>query len=418
MNSKSDTKRGKMGRKFTPAALLLVLILMLTLACSGEDPTPAPEADRTQQELLHTIERMGEEMDSLKQEMDESKETRDAEQASDREEETALRPATTPLPTSTPELAVIPTPSGPGICGRSPEVQRVILEDLKINLCRAVTEGELFRIMTLGVDMNTASAGDFQGLVNVGELWISAKNVESGTFAGMKSLKELQLTIKDDGSIATGAFQGLQRLSEMKLGVATNGSIETGAFQGLSNMETLQISLNETPSDEDTFSTPDFDGMPNLKHITTRWFEMKTVASTPFGGLTNLESAEITIGFIDDEPEGKEFKIPGNMFENNPNLKKIQFGIWASGEVKINIPEELFSNNPLLEEIKIDSRRAKLPRNIFKHLEELKQLDLRAYRFAGESQRHKLALHESSPLYIVITLGDKYTEGFELVEEE
>ena len=77
-----------MESKFTVGALLLALILMLTLACSGEKPTPAPETERTQQELLRTIERMGEQIDSLQQEMEEPKKTRDADEASASEEQT------------------------------------------------------------------------------------------------------------------------------------------------------------------------------------------------------------------------------------------------------------------------------------------------------------------------------------------
>ena len=77
-----------MESKFTVGALLLALILMLTLACSGENPTPAPETERTQQELLRTIERMGEQIDSLQQEMEEPKKTRDADEASASEEQT------------------------------------------------------------------------------------------------------------------------------------------------------------------------------------------------------------------------------------------------------------------------------------------------------------------------------------------
>ena len=63
-----------MAKKFTAAALPLVRILMLTLACGDGSPA-APDTDRTQQELLRTIKRMGEQIDSLQQEMEESKET-------------------------------------------------------------------------------------------------------------------------------------------------------------------------------------------------------------------------------------------------------------------------------------------------------------------------------------------------------
>ena len=91
---------------------------------------------------------------------------------------------------------MIPTPSGPGICGRSPEVQRVILKDLKINLCEIVSEGELFRITDLEVGMESAKAGDFQGLVNVRKLGVGAKSVEPGTFTEMPSLQALQLAAR------------------------------------------------------------------------------------------------------------------------------------------------------------------------------------------------------------------------------
>ena len=40
-----------MRSKFTAGTLLMVLILMLTLACSGDDSPAAPDTDRTQQEL-------------------------------------------------------------------------------------------------------------------------------------------------------------------------------------------------------------------------------------------------------------------------------------------------------------------------------------------------------------------------------
>ena len=400
-----------MRRKYTAAPLLIALILMLTLACSGGDSPAAPETDRTQQELLRTIERMGEQIDSLQQEMEESDKTKDQDEASDQEDETALTPATTPLPDSTPELAVIPTPSGPGICGRSPEVQKAILESLKVSLCRAVTEAEMFRITEApSLSMETTKAGDFVGLVNIKELSIGAKNVEPRAFTGLESLKKLHLYIGDEGSIATDTFQGLQRLEEMTLTVAPNGSIETGAFQGLSNLETLQVSLGETP---------DFDGMPNLKHINIQWYETGIVSSTPFGNLPNLESAEISIGFRDDdEPKGKEFQIPGNMFENNTKVKKIQLSISAPDRMLVKATEGLFSNNPLLEEILIRSEQFLLPRDTFRHLKNLKQLNLQAYWTEDGWKKNKLALHESSPLYSVITIGGRQPSGYDIVEED
>ena len=157
-----------MESKFTVGALLLALILMLTLACSGENPTPAPETERTQQELLRTIERMGEQIDSLQQEMEEPKETRDADEASASEEQTT-----------------------PGICGRTPIVQEVILQTLRASSCRFVTNEELYRITefrNLSGDYEgwgQFKAGDLDGLVNLKEMGIAGNfTLPAGTFKG------------------------------------------------------------------------------------------------------------------------------------------------------------------------------------------------------------------------------------------
>ena len=90
-----------MGRKFTATALLLALILMLTLACSGADSTPAPETDRTQQELLRTIERMSEEVDALQREIEGSKRTSETEEPN----------ATNAQTTQTPGIPLTPAPT-------------------------------------------------------------------------------------------------------------------------------------------------------------------------------------------------------------------------------------------------------------------------------------------------------------------
>ena len=128
-----------MGSKFTAGALLLALILMLTLACSGENPTPAPETERTQQELLDTIDRMDREMEELRQEVEQSNRTRQ----NDRPDTGKVQATQEPEQTSTTEPAAAPTseqePTAEagrqdlqGICYRTPELQEVILEMLDV----------------------------------------------------------------------------------------------------------------------------------------------------------------------------------------------------------------------------------------------------------------------------------------------
>ena len=202
------------------------------------------------------------------------------------------------------ETVVIPTPNGPGICGRSPEVQRTILENLKINLCRVVTQGELFRITTLGVKMDAAKAGDFHGLVNLDRFGAEIKDVEPGGFSGMKNLKEMYLT------------------------VYTYGSIAPGAFQGLNNLEKLTINISKPDSEqENTLTLSDFDHLPSLKHLEMESIPRlyaETVSHKLLANLPSLESVRM-----------------GLLMRKSESDKEI--------ESDIHIPEELFAANRMLK---------------------------------------------------------------------
>ena len=174
MNSKSDTKRGNMRSWFAATPLMIALILMLTLACSGGDSPAAPETDRAQQELLDTIDRMDREMEGLRQEVELLNRTKQ----NDRPDIGKVQATQEPEQTSTAEPAAAPTPEREltaeagrqdlqGICYRTPELQEVILEMLDVELCQVVNTHELYRIRTLSVNTPSVKEGDFEGLVNV-----------------------------------------------------------------------------------------------------------------------------------------------------------------------------------------------------------------------------------------------------------
>ena len=411
-------------------ALTIALALLFTAACSGNEVNPTFPPDRGEQALVEEINRLKSETASLRQEVEELR-SAESQETTQRTVPSATQPARTPETTAArqqattepaPTRVTIPAHDGPGICGRSPEIQKAILERLDINLCQVVNAAEMFRITGLPeLRMDTVRTGDFAGLVNVKGLAVDLTNLETQALTGLESLQELRLNIKNEGTIAGGALQGLPGLEKMELTIATDSSIEPGAFHGLSGLETLVMRFSDTRSKQYTFVVPDLDSMPNLTHIRIGWFETKPESRTPFHNLPNLESAEISIGFRNEEPEGKEFQIHHKMFASNPKLKflNIQLDVWVPEKMKINIPVNLFSNNPLLEGIKINSERARLPRDLFKQLEELKQLDLHEYWTDEERwEKQEIVLHESSPLYSVITLGGRETNGFTLVRKE
>ena len=341
---------------------------------------------------------MGEQIDSLQQEMEESKETKDADQASDRKDATALVPPPTPLLDSTPELATIPTPAGPGICGRSPEAQKAILESLKVSLCRVVTEGELFRITTFGVKMDTAKAGDFHGLVNVKRVGLEVRDVEPDGFSGMTSLKEMNLTVSIYGSMAPGAFQGLNNLEKLTIKTKTSSTEQ-----------------------EDILTLPDFDQLPNLKYLEME--EAYTLFAETLSGnllmnLPSLESIKILLAVEVNESDKDteiEIHIPEGLFAANRMLKSAFIEIEDRKGTTVHIPEGLFRNNSLLEEVAIGRRNLVIPTNTFRQLTKLEKLRMNEEQ--GGTKRD-INLSEKSPLYNKVKYGDQYTNGYEVVNAQ
>ena len=100
--------------------------------------------------------------------------------------------------TKTPKANPGPTPitiAGPGICGRTPEIQNTLINDLNIASCRAINNAELYRVREISFDTESIKPGDLTGFVNLKTLKISGLNepITPGVFAGLKSLTSLHI---------------------------------------------------------------------------------------------------------------------------------------------------------------------------------------------------------------------------------
>ena len=76
----------------------------------------------------------------------------------------------------TPKADPAPTPvtiAGPGICGRTPEIQNTLINDLNIASCRAINDAELYRVREISFDTESIKPGDLTGFVNLKTLTIS-----------------------------------------------------------------------------------------------------------------------------------------------------------------------------------------------------------------------------------------------------
>ena len=392
-------------RTLTITQLLLagaaaVIILTIT-ACSGEQPQPTNRPQTEDRSPGQTIEAMSQEITALQTQVAMVRETSEAEEPKGTEQPVPTTRAETPQPTSPPPQASIATPSGPGICGRSPEIQRDILETLEAPLCQVISIPELFRITDLPqMGMTTIRAGDFAGMVNLQELEISAQHVEAEAFAGLDNLTQMTLTTIADGSITQGAFQGLNAL------------------------ESLEISWPKPDGDaEETLTLPEFDSMPSLKHLEIELriptFRADQLA-TLFKNLNSLEDVLIILHV--SNPDVQEIPLPSETLRQNPKLESLRIGA-NTEQITFYLPEDFLAENRELKDVSIGkatgySGSFRVHEYTFSQLEKLETLRVNGYLKERKWHYNELKLHESSPLFNIITYGDHRPEGFELVKDK
>ena len=224
------------------------------------------------------------------------------------------------LPTATPPLEarfIPPTPPGPGVCGRTPEVQKTLIETLQIASCRLITEQELYRIRELpGIRAPGLKAGDFAGLVNLESLSVTLRPSEDGVPA----------------MIPEGVFAD-SRIKRLNLGGPV--TVEDGAFDG-AYVESLSISLAAVEPiydrqgefigyrpaqlpDRIPESLTQLSVVGNLKQLD--WKIFQTLPELETLSLEDIETQ--TPAFID---------LPTDAFESNPELKSLELklGYWPS----------------------------------------------------------------------------------------
>ena len=396
------TQHGTRAFTFLATTLFTALMLASMTGCSGENEQTATPSATGQDALSQRLNQVEEALAQIQAEMEREKES-SAPTSQRQDPQTGARTSapspTTPAPTGTAEPVPTPTFSvqGPGICGRSPEVQYAILERLGTTLCQATTVPELFRITgEFGLQLDTVRAGDFQGLVNVQRLEVGANGVEPGGFTGLQNLKELELTLLASTGISTESFSGLESLESL----------------------TLEISSPDREEPE-TAPLPPFPSMPSLKNLRATGIHNPENDQLPggvFKELPNLESVEMSVHYIGTVNDwGGSFRIPAELFEGNPNLKEVSYSKQRGPEeMTLQVPATLFVQNQIIERISIRDSLTQIPRDMFRHLEKLEELYLQA-RYTGDGwENHEISLSNLSPLYNKITYGNEHPNGYVL----
>ena len=415
-----------MRRKFAAAPLLITLILMLTLACSGgDDPTPAPETDRSQQELLDTIDQMNNEVRDLREEVEGLQRVGETEQP--RNQATEM-PATQTTDTPQPGSPTLPPPpevsNTENICDRSPGAQQALLSNLKISSCKAVTTEEIYRITgNIKPAFSTSPrAGDFLGLVNVTHLEIHISTgvdpaeIPTNAFYGMERLKTLIIYVESETKFRDGAFQGLPSLTTLGIGAKAPTTMETGSLSGMPSLEKLDITMR-TPGQ---VMAGALRNLPNLETLTMNWHAFREEDETKKNHLGELEqlpslkylTLKATLDYTDigDLPS-----VGPTHFKDLPTLEYLQ--IDGRGNNPIQLNQTSFANSPDLKEIVIRASGNQATsglKNTFKSLDQLEELTIRLSEH-GEKRTVEVDLSPNSPLMKDILNGDTKPDGYRVI---
>ena len=273
----------------------------------------------------------------------------------------------------TPKADPGPTPvsiPGPGICGRTPEIQNALINDLNIASCRAINDAELYRVREISFDTGNIKPGDLTGFVNLKTLKISGLNepITPGSFAGLKSLTILHIDMKlleeETATFGAKAFQGMPELKQLTIQNRSEKApllFKKNAFQGINHL-TILIVNGYASIESGTFNKSG-----EIDHIAFGFLE-----SMPNGGLDGLSVKTLGV-------DNTKRIFPGSL----DGVEGIQY---------LNISADLSS----LEKLRAVSAdpfsdiELQIPKGLFSKLEELRSVTMNNFKWPPEIELNNL----------------------------
>ena len=203
----------------------------------------------------------------------------------------------TPDPTKQPPPTDLPSEiADSGICGRTPEIQKKLIEMLQIRSCQVINAAELYRVREFSASALSFKVGDFDDLPNLLELSISI--------------------YQENSTLEPGIFQDLHSLNSLEINSGSPPTIRLNkdTFMGLSNLTILDIEYIEHLPDEA------LDHMQQLKHLSISNLK----GDIPNRLLDQLHTAQsIGIDAYSDENSNPR-TLPTDFLKNLPELRRVR----------------------------------------------------------------------------------------------
>ncbi len=231
-----------------------------------------------------------------------------------------------------------------GVCDRTPQVRDALVAIVGGGVtCTEVTAGQLGRISVLSLGSERI------------------KTLQSGDFAGLTSLEQLDLYDNELTALPPDVFAGLTKLRQLNLWHNDLATLSPKVFADLTNLRYLDLDDN----DFTVIPPAVFAGLTNLTYLWLNDTRLTTLPPNLFAGLTNLVRLVLS---------GNEFTtLPPDVFANLTSLEYLSL----RNNFLTAIPPAIFAGLTNLQNLYLhDNHLTALPPAIFAGLTDLRRLYL------------------------------------------
>ena len=207
-----------------------------------------------------------------------------------------------------------------GVCDRWDRVRDDIVSQSAVEDCAEVTDAHLASITELDVSdffgetPISIRAGDFAGLTSLRVLQLQENLLErlpESVFAGLSSLESLDLTYTELRALPARLFAGLSSLRELRLPENELEGLPAGIFSDLSGLEVLDLADNALPALPRTV----FRGLGRLEVL---WLDGNQLTELPEGMFSDLSQLRrLALSYNDLS------RLPPGMFTGLSHLEEL-----------------------------------------------------------------------------------------------